>query len=190
MAFLQKNMISVFLLNDGMIRFYLAGLTSILSMVEPLSFSIQNKFAWSRKRTMTILIIVGAVISMIFATSSGEILIGYVDTFINQIAVLLAIVFECILYAWIFKAERLIEFLNARSKTIKIGKWWIAIVKYILPIVISVIWIGGLMEIIQNGTFEQLIVTVILAAILLVSCLIFTILPAKDPDWDKIDERV
>ena len=132
---------------------------------------------------------VGAVISMIFATSSGEILIGYVDTFINQIAVL-AIVFECILYAWIFKAERLIEFLNARSKTIKIGKWWIAIVKYILPIVISVIWIGGLMEIMRNGTFEQLIVTVILAAILLVSCLIFTILPAKDPDWDKIDERV
>ncbi len=132
---------------------------------------------------------VGAVISMIFATSSGEILIGYVDTFINQIAVL-AIVFECILYAWIFKAERLIEFLNARSKTIKIGKWWIAIVKYILPIVISVIWIGGLMEIMRNGTFEQLIVTVILAAILLVSCLIFTILPAKDQDWDKIDERV
>ena len=190
MAFLQKNMISVFLLNDGMIRFYLAGLTSILSMVEPLSFSIQNKFAWSRKRTMTILIIVGAVISMIFATSSGEILIGYVDTFINQIAVLLAIVFECILYAWIFKAERLIEFLNARSKTIKIGKWWIAIVKYILPIVISVIWIGELIEIMRNGTFEQLIVTVILAAILLVSCLIFTILPAKDQDWDKIDERV
>ena len=132
---------------------------------------------------------VGAVISMIFATSSGEILIGYVDTFINQIAVL-AIVFECILYAWIFKAERLIEFLNARSKTIKIGKWWIAIVKYILPIVISVIWIGGLMEIMRTGTFEQLIVTVILAAILLVSCLIFTILPAKDQDWDKIDERV
>ena len=169
---------------------YLAGLTSILSMIEPLSFSIQNKFAWSRKRTMTILIVVGAVISMIFATSSGEILIGYVDTFVNQIAVLLAIVFECILFAWIFKAERLIEFLNARSKTIKLGKWWIAIVKYILPIVIAVIWIGGLMEIIQNGTFEQLIVTVILAAILLVSCLIFTILPARDLDWDKIDERV
>jgi len=169
---------------------YLAGLTSILSMIEPLSFSIQNKFALSRKRTMTILIIVGAAASMIFATSCGETLLGYTDTFINQIAALLAVVFECILFAWIFNAESLIGFLNARSKTIKLGRGWLAIVKYVLPIVIFIIWIGGLLEIINNGTFDQVIITVILSAILLVSCIAFTILPAKDPEWDDVDERV
>lgn len=169
---------------------YLAGLTSILSMIEPLSFSIQNKFALSRKRTMTILIIVGAAASMIFATSYGETLLGYTDTFINQIAALLAVVFECILFAWIFNAESLIGFLNARSKTIKLGRGWLAIVKYVLPIVIFIIWAGGLLEIINNGTFDQVIITVILSAILLVSCIAFTILPAKDPEWDDVDERV
>ena len=101
---------------------YLAGLTSILSTVEPLSFSIQNKFNLTRSKTMTILCAVGAVVSMMYATAFGGYLLGVVDTFINQIAILLAIVGECIVFAWIFKAEKLIDFLNERTKSIKIGK--------------------------------------------------------------------
>ena len=101
---------------------YLAGLTSILSTVEPLSFSIQNKFNLTRSKTMTILCAVGAVVSLMYATAFGGYLLGVVDTFINQIAILLAIVGECIVFAWIFKAEKLIDFLNERTKSIKIGK--------------------------------------------------------------------
>ena len=111
---------------------YLAGLTSILSTIEPLSFSIQNKFGLSRSKTMTILIIVGAVISMIYATAYGGSVLGYVDTFINQIALLFGVIVECIVFAWIFNADKLIDFLNSRSRTIKLGKWWMIIVKYIV----------------------------------------------------------
>ena len=169
---------------------YLAGLTSILSTIEPLSFSIQNKFGHSRSKTMTILIIFGAVVSMIYATSYGGSVLGYVDTFINQIALLLGIILECIIFAWIFNAEKLIGFLNARSKTIKLGKWWLVIVKFILPIFIAVVWIGGMIDVINNSTSDQLIFTVIVAAILLISTVIFTVLPAKSPDWDDVEERL
>jgi NSS family neurotransmitter:Na+ symporter len=169
---------------------YLAGLTSILSTIEPLSFSIQNKFGLTRSRTMTILIIVGAVVSMIYATAYGGSILGFVDTFINQIAILLGVIFECIIFAWIFKAEKLIDFLNSRSKTIKLGKWWIVVVKYVLPIFVAIVWIGGLFDVIKTGTSDQLIFTVISAAILLIATLIFTMLPAKNPDWDNAEERV
>nr|WP_295000772.1 sodium-dependent transporter [uncultured Methanobrevibacter sp.] len=169
---------------------YLAGLTSILSTIEPLSFSIQNKFELSRKRSMTILIIVGALVSMIYATAYGGSILGYVDTFINQIAILFGVIVECIIFAWIFKAEKLIDFLNSRSKSIKLGKWWLVVVKYVLPIFVVVIWIGGLIDVIKSGTNDQLIFTVISAAILLIATLIFTILPAKNPDWDNAEERV
>ncbi|MEE0901375.1 MAG: sodium-dependent transporter [Methanobrevibacter sp.] len=169
---------------------YLAGLTSILSTIEPLSFSIQNKFGLSRSRTMTILIIVGAAISMVYATSFGGDLLGYVDTFINQIALLLGVILECIIFAWIFKAERLIDFLNSRSKTIKLGSWWLVVVKYILPIFIAIIWIGGLIDVINAGTFDQLVFTAISAAILLIATLVFTLLPAKNPEWENAEERV
>jgi NSS family neurotransmitter:Na+ symporter len=169
---------------------YLAGLTSILSTIEPLSFSIQNKFGWSRSRTMTVLIIVGAAVSMVYATSFGGDLLGFVDTFINQIALLLGVILECIIFAWIFKAEKLIDFMNSRSKTIKLGNWWLVVVKYVLPIFIAIIWIGGLIDVINAGTFNQLVFTAISAAILLIATLVFTLLPAKNHDWENTEERV
>ncbi|MEE1135091.1 MAG: sodium-dependent transporter, partial [Methanobrevibacter sp.] len=169
---------------------YLAGLTSILSTIEPLSFSIQNKFGMTRKRTMTILIVVGALISMIYATSYGSSVLGYVDTFINQIAILLGVIFECIIFAWIFKAEKLIDFLNSRSKTIKLGKWWLLIVKYVLPIFVTIVWIGGMYDVVQNSTPDQLIFTVISTVLLLGATLAFTLLPAKSPEWENSEERV
>ena len=169
---------------------YLAGLTSILSTIEPLSFSIQNKFGLTRSKTMTILCVVGAVISMLYATSYGGSLLGFVDTFINQIALLFGVIVECIVFAWIFKAEKLVDFLNSRSKTIKVGKWWLVIVKYILPIVISIIWVGGMFDVINNGSMDQLNFTIASALLLLISTLVFTVLPAKTSDWDEVDERV
>ena len=169
---------------------YLAGLTSILSTIEPLSFSIQNKFGLTRSKTMTILIIVGAAISMLYATSFGGCLLGVVDTFVNQIAILIGVVAECIVFAWLFNAEKLIDFLNARSKTLKLGKWWLVVVKYILPIVVTIIWIGGMVDAISNSNFEILVFTILSAAVLLIASFIFTIRPAKNPDWDNVEERV
>lgn len=169
---------------------YLAGLTSILSTIEPLSFSIQNKFTLSRKKTMTILCIVGAIISMVYATSFGGSVLGFVDTFINQIALLFGVIVECIVFAWIFQAEKLIDFMNSRTKTIKLGKWWLIIVKYILPIFISIVWVGGMIDVINNGSMDQLNFTIVTAALLLIVTLIFTLLPPKNKDWDKAEERV
>lgn len=169
---------------------YLAGLTSILSTIEPLSFSIQNKFGLSRGKTMTVLIVVGAAVSMLYATEYGGSLLGFVDTFINQIALLLGVVAECIIFAWIFKAEKLIDFLNSHSKTIKLGKWWLVIVKYILPVFIAVIWIGGMIDVFNNGSIDQLNFTIISALILVIASLMFTILPARNPEWDNAKERV
>lgn len=159
---------------------YLAGLTSILSTIEPLSFSIQNKFALTRKRTVTILCCVGAVISMIYATSFGGSLLGFVDTFINQMALLLGVIIECIVFAWVFKAEKLVDFLNSRSRTIKLGKWWLIIVKYVLPIVISIIWIGGMFDVASSGSFDQLNFTIVSAILLFGATLVFTLLPSKN----------
>ena len=169
---------------------YLAGITSILSTIEPLSFSIQNKFDLSRNKTMTILCIVGASISMLYATAFGAELLGYVDTFINQVAILLGVIIECIVFAWIFKAEKLLDFLNNNSKSIKLGKWWLIIVKFVLPIIVSIVWISGLVDLVRGGTSSQLFFTIATALLLIISTLVFTLLPAKNPKWSESDERV
>ena len=169
---------------------YLAGLTSILSTIEPLSFSIQNKFGWSRNKTMTILCVFGAAVSMIYATAMGSYILGIADTFVNQIAILIGVIFECIIFAWIFKAENIIPKLNAKSKSIKLGKWWLVVVKYVLPIFIAIVWVGGILEVISSGSMLELAILAILTVILLCSTFIFTKLPAKSGEWDEVKQRL
>ena len=166
---------------------FIAGITSILSMIEPISFSLQNKFRISRKKTVTILCIVGALISMIYATSYGATLLEYVDSFINQIAILFCIILECILFGWIYKAEKLVGFLNSKSKSIKIGKGWLYIVKYVLPIGIFVIWIGGMFTVIDQYSYERLMVTLCIVILLIAVTLILTFKRPTNPGWDRID---
>ncbi len=169
---------------------YLAGLTSILSTIEPLSFSIQNKFGWSRNKTMTILCVFGAAVSMIYATAMGSYILGIADTFVNQIAILIGVIFECIIFAWIFKAENIIPKLNAKSKSIKLGKWWLVVVKYVLPIFIAIVWVGGILEVISSGSMLELAILAILTIILLGATFIFTKLPAKSGEWDEVKQRL
>ena len=172
------------------ITVYLAGLTSILSTIEPLSFSIQNKFTWSRKKTMTVLCLIGAALSMMYATAYGGTLLGYVDAYINQIAILFGVILECIVFAWIFKCEDIIPVLNERSRTIKLGKWWTVIVKFILPLFITIVWIGGVIDVINDGSADQLIVFGILTVILLGLTAVFTKLKATNEDWDGTKHRL
>ena len=166
---------------------FIAGLTSILTMIEPLSFSIQNKFDVSRKKTVTVLCIIGGLASLLYATAYGGLLLEYVDTFINQIAILFCIILECMLFAWVFKAEELVEFLNSKSKHIKIGKGWLFIVKYLLPIGIAIIWFGGMCEIIPKYSLDRLAITVVCAVVVVLVCLILTLKKPTNPKWDEID---
>ncbi|ORY79680.1 Na+-dependent transporter SNF family [Neocallimastix californiae] len=133
---------------------YLAGLTSILSTVEPLSFCIQNKFGFSRR------------------------------------AILIGVVAECVAFGWIFDAKKLIPFLNERSKVLKLGTWWLVTVKVILPLFVSIIWVGGIIDVFKTGTMEQLVFTIISAVILLVATTIFTFLSSKSEEWTEVEDRV
>lgn len=169
---------------------YIAGITSMLSSFEVLSISIQNKFALTRYKATSILCVVGGIASMVYATSAGGYILGIADIFVNNIVIILSVFVECILFAWVFKAEKLIDFMNGRSKHFKLGKWWLSHVKYIIPILLVVIWFGGLYELVAMKTTESLIILIVLGLILIISSLIFSLAPAKSEEWFKTEERI
>ncbi|WP_295721293.1 sodium-dependent transporter [uncultured Methanobrevibacter sp.] len=169
---------------------YVAGITSMLSSFEVLSISIQNKFNMTRKKATSILVIVGGLSSMIYATSCGEYILTITDTFVNNFVVILSVTIECILFAWVFKAERLINFLNSKSQSLKLGKWWLIVIKYVIPILLCVIWIGGINKLLNTATNEYLVVFIILLSILLICSFILTVLKPKSQNWFKTEERI
>jgi NSS family neurotransmitter:Na+ symporter len=172
------------------ITVFLAGLTSILSMVEPISFCIQNKFNVTRKKSATGVILVCALLSLLFSTKYGSTLLDYVDTYVNNVLALFCTIIECIIFAWIFNVRRAMKTLNDRSKFIKLGIWWIAIIRFILPFCIAVFWVGGLVDIIKDGNVAKTVVFIITTIIAVAISAIFTILKPTNKNWDETKNRL
>lgn len=169
---------------------FVSGITSMLSSFEVFSSSVQNKFHLTRKRAVTILCVFGVLLSMIYATSPGEFLVTVTDEFVNNISLVISVLIECLIFSWVFNLKKLIEFFNSKSRILKIGKWWTLTVRYIIPIVLIVIWFGGLYEIIITETTEHLIILISLTLFSLIMSLIFTKLPARTDSWLQVDERI
>lgn len=169
---------------------YISGITSMLSSFEVFSSSFQNKFNLSRKETVTLLCFIGAILSMVFATAPGEFLVTVTDEFVNNIALIISVLIECLIFAWVFNMKKLIGFFNSRTRLLKIGKWWVVTVRFIIPIILVLIWFGGLYEIISTETTEHLIILIGLTITSLIVSLILTKLPARSRNWFKIKERI
>ena len=154
-----------------------AGITSLIALLEGVCYSISEKFLIERKKTATAVCIVGFLISILFTTSAGSTILGVFDAYLNNFALLFAILLECLIFGWIYKFDDLIETLNSNS-TIKVGKTWKAVIKYILPICIAGLWIQGVLSTIS--TIDSLSSTImwILTIVLIVVPIIFAKLPA------------
>ena len=159
-----------------------AGITSLIALLEGVCYSISEKFLIERKKTATAVCIVGFLISIIFTTGVGSTILGVFDAYLNNFALLFAILLECIIFGWIYKFDDLIEILNNNS-SIKVGKTWKTVIKYILPICIAGLWIQGVMSTISTIDTLSSTIMLILTIVLIVVPIIFAKLPARNPHY-------
>ena len=162
-----------------------AGITSVIALLEGVCYSISEKFLIERKKTATVVCIIGFLISCIFATGAGSIVLGVFDAYLNNFALLFAILLECIIFGWIYKFDDLIDTLN-RNSSITVGKTWKAVIKIILPICILGLWIQGIYSTISNADQVSIIIMGILTVILIVVPFIFAKLPAINKNYYKV----
>ena len=154
-----------------------AGITSVIALLEGVCYSISEKFLIERKKTATVVCIVGFCISTIFATGAGSTILGVFDAYLNNFALLFAILLECIIFGWTYKFDDLIETLNNNS-TIKVGKTWKTVIKYILPICIFGLWAQGVFSTITTADGLSATIMTILTVLLIVVPIVFAKLPA------------
>ncbi len=162
-----------------------AGITSIIALLEGVCYSISEKFNFSRKKTATIVCIFGVCISSVFATGCGSLILGIFDAFLNNFALLFAVLLECIIFGWVYDFDELVNTLNENS-TIKVGKLWTAVIKFILPVCIALLWLQGIYYTLSEGDTVSIAIRGILLASLIILPIIFTKLPAKDEDYYKV----
>ena len=143
-----------------------AGVTSALGFLEPMLNSTSAKLNWSRKKTATVLCVIGCVFSLILTTGISSYLVGIIDTFVNEFGILILIGIQCIVFAWFYGVEHFLPALNETS-TFKVGKTWSFIIKYLLPIVLIIMWAVGIFQLFTTAkTFEIIIDVIIIVGIM------------------------
>ena len=163
-----------------------AGITSVIALLEGVCYSISEKFLIERKKTATVVCVVGFLISTIFATGAGSTILGIFDGYLNNFALLFAVLLECLIFGWIYKFDDLIETLNNNS-SIKVGKTWKTVIKYILPICIGGLWIQGVYSTVTTADGLSTTIMIILTIVLIVVPIIYAKLPAVNKDYYNVE---
>ena len=163
-----------------------AGITSAMALLEGVCYSISEKFLIDRKKTATAVCIVGFLISTIFATGIGSTILGVFDTYLNNFALLFAVLLECIIFGWIYKFDDLIATLNENSR-IKVGKTWKTVIKYILPVCIFGLWAQGVYSTLTTADSTSITIMIILTVVLIAVPIIFAKLPARNKNFFNIE---
>lgn len=153
-----------------------AGLTSAVAILEPMVNSINDKYNWSRKKTVTLLSIIGCIFSLMFTTGISSYLVGVVDEFVNEFGILFLIAIQCIIFTWLYNVDSLIPVINENSR-FKVGSLWKAIIKYILPFFLIVMWLIGVYHLSDIDSFEMVIYSIIMVLVLLFSGILTKISP-------------
>lgn len=115
----------------------LAGLTSLISIVETYVSAVQDKFKMSRMKAVAIGGGLSAVLSLIFASQGGLFYLDVVDYFINNFGVALAGLVEVIIVAWVLRELKGLRSHADEISDIRLGGWWNLCLAIITPIVLG-----------------------------------------------------
>jgi neurotransmitter:Na+ symporter, NSS family len=126
-----------------------AGISSHISISEAVTTGLMDKLGWSRQKTATIFCSTGLVVSLLFITQGGLLLLDLVDYFINNIALLGSCLLELLLVGWLCRLEDFRNHANRLSE-FTIGAWWAICIRFVSIGILVVILFNNIL-----GAFRE-----------------------------------
>ena len=122
----------------------IAGLTSLVSVIEVVISAVRDKFEMSRVGASLAVSVPCMLISLVFfSTTSGIFVLDIVDHFINQFGILLVAVVSMLLISWGFRALPLLADHLNHNGSVHIGTWWRVLISVVAPAALAYILIEG-----------------------------------------------
>lgn len=113
----------------------IAGFTSLVSIIEVLIASCMDKFNMSRRAAVNWVVGVCALVSLMYVSGAGVVLLDIVDHFINNFGVVISGLLEVLLLGWFTKVALIREENNLVSDY-RIGAWWDVMIRYVTPLIL------------------------------------------------------
>ena len=128
-----------------------AGLSSHISIMEAVTSSIMDKLNWNRKKAASLVIGVGVVVSMAFATNGGLLLLDLVDHFANNVGIMVGGFIEILLMVWLLnKVSDVRAYVNDISD-FSIGIWFNVCLRFVTPVMLAIILATKLSALFTDG---------------------------------------
>jgi neurotransmitter:Na+ symporter, NSS family len=129
----------------------LAGLSSLISVVQTFVAGVQEKFGLARRNAVLIGGGVAAVVSLLYATDGGLYILDSADFFINQFGIAVVGLVEVILVAWILRRLGLFQRHANGISDIPLGLWWKVALAVITPVLLGWVVLDSLLGVIRDG---------------------------------------
>lgn len=130
-----------------------AGISSLVSILEVPISSFQDKFGWSRKKSVTMIGGGAALISIaMFSTVNSLTFVDIIDHFANNIGIVFGGLLSIIWVTWFNR--QLIPDLTShvnRISSIKLGNIWSLMLTVVTPVVLTIVLIMSIKTLIEEG---------------------------------------
>ncbi len=129
----------------------LAGLTSLISVLEVVVSAVRDKFELTRRNAALAVTVPAAVLSLLFfSTTSGLHVLDILDNFINRFGILLVAVVSMVVVAWVLRAlPTLADHMN-RNGSVPLGMWWVVLISVVTPLALAFILVKDLIDHLQE----------------------------------------
>lgn len=129
----------------------LAGLTSLISIVETFVAGVQDKFKVSRNKAVLFGGGASAVISILYSTNGGLYFLDAADYFINNFGVALAGLVQVVIVAWVLRELKNLQKHADSISDIKLGAWWRVCLSIITPIVLGYMMVQNIITNVKDN---------------------------------------
>lgn len=131
----------------------LAGLTSLISIVETYIAGVQDKFKVSRTKAVVVGGGLTALISILFSTNGGLNFLDVADYFINNFGITLAGLVEVVIIAWVLKELKNLQSHANSISDMLLGAWWKICLGIVTPLVLGYMMFDNIKTNLNPETF-------------------------------------
>ena len=122
----------------------IAGLTSLVSVLEVVVSAVRDKFELHRVTAALVVGLPTAVLSLVlFGTASGVYVLDILDHFINQYGILVVAVVSMVVIAWIVRALPALAAHHNLTGSLRLGRVWTALVAVIAPVALTYVLVDA-----------------------------------------------
>lgn len=168
------------------------GIDSAFSIVEGVVTAITDKFKTARRKTLTVVCIIGFLVGLLFATKAGLYWLDIVDHWVNDFNLIAIGVLECIAVGWIYGSGKLRKYANENT-SFKLGKWWDVLIRFVTPLVLLYISVHYIITNVGEayGGYDQIHLIIGgwgMVALTVIAGIVLTLIKGKAPEEIKEGE--